>query len=395
MKNNYTCHYVYNNEIVDYRQIPPDADFLCVYVDQYDRQRFIESYVHSIFDALTVHCDFDETPEEAARRGINESALADMTEIPHRIPVRVYINPEEFRSRIALEEGQMLTTISQFMYSPLTQELQALSPDAILLEVLAEQPTGLVIKRVSLSHGKTVLSIDYPFYRLTEAGMLLEQFSFTEVSEEGETLLRNHCDQPDFDPLSTDAYIYPSGRDHYLETASPYLHRGSMLFADSDWQAIGSDDLENHELIHVLYYAEDGEGPVAVDHLKDRQLLNSEVSDVPLEHHYCVAHAYIRQLQREMHALHMEGSHYVHIHGPVMHHSSEHLVLESGQTRQHTSTFHLNGNLIVHECSILNSDGSEAQSYWLRSPTDHHIMLDKHNPNASLANSDIEEMPPT
>ena len=110
----------------------------------------------------------------------------------------------------------------------------------------------------------------------------------------------------------------------------------------------------------------------AYDYIIENALAHSEVFNIPLDLHWHVFHGYMRRLSDDIAVIstdYLHASHYIFIHSPIFYDSIDGVALEEGQYRSHMSTFHFNGNLIDHECTVYSSEHKPLKKYRMKSPT--------------------------
>ena len=352
--------------------IPQDADYECIVNDEYDEVLGVEVYQYGSLSISQSLCRMGEAAEEAARRYVQIMQQDGVLPESGSVRIRVPMGTDSIQVPFDVEDDHLVGFFELYHYDIGTQTLHRndeLSDERYQLEVGLQEPLGVIFKRAWLNADGALLLAEYPFYQLSPYGTLREEMSFKEVSELGENILVQRDQfQPDDALLSMEpVYYYPAGRDEILEPMQCIVDRSRGALVDSGGNPIDPSEMQNHEQVMQIFLSQD-DTPLSVDHLVEGQLIHSEIIDVPIEQHYFAFHAYIRQLHRELKLIHGEGAHYVYIHSPLMDYPSENIPLEQGQTRQHTSIFHFEGNVIVHECKVFDSEGNIAREYSMVAP---------------------------
>jgi hypothetical protein len=384
MEQNYTRQYIYKNQPTDVSEIPPGADFICILTDEDDQLVVAETCKSGYLELLEGLCGINETTEQAAQR-IMQVLYGDDLDLSSDIPIKIYVNDVDgFVIPFEVDEGHQVVVYERFQYLAQDRSFTSDSPFNYTVELIAGEPEGLVLKRAYLDLDRQLMAIEYPFYTVGEDQMFNQVLSFSEFSAHGEAFILNNSDKDDEFYENPD-YLYPAGKDDYLNPVNHYVRSDKVGYVDLEFQPVAPEQISDTKDILAIYFRED-DNVLAADRFNNHHWESSEVLDVPLDMHYFVFHAYIRQLHRQMILISLEptATHYVKIYSPVSDISTESIKLENGQTMQRITTFHVNGNMIAHECNVFNSDETQANQYWLSSPMDDEIIHEGFNPGWRL-----------
>lgn len=365
--------YVVNGQQVDVEDVPPEGNVECLHFDDDEELVYGEDVRNGELYAVTCVGHVDTVKEAAAQciqKAIENGAPLDLA---NGVQVFVFLDPASFELGFEIEADDATVAKAKFIVrrnfeSKLEAEQDTDEP--YVADVLSQEPILRTVKRAIYNSAKQLVGFEYPLFgpdRTT--GAPTEYYAFVEFTTLGEQEFIQRLEKDDKESLEKGAlYLLPAFNEERLLPVVPYLNYEHMMLADLNHQPIEESDIANHEKFYLFGLSEDSM-PKRVDHLCKNALTESDLYDVPLELHWHIFHAYLKQLHEHMMMISREGCNYLRIYTPPTSEPLEGIEMNTGDYRVHMNVFHLNGNFIAHECTVFDSDHTPREQYLMTSPT--------------------------
>ncbi|WP_347330588.1 hypothetical protein [Marinimicrobium locisalis] len=371
----YQVIYTVNGQPVDVSEVPPQGIVERLHLDG-ERLVYGEDVRDNQLHAITCQGPVDGL-EDAAREAITNAVNNDAPlELSDGVRVNVFFDPMEFNLQFDMQEGNTLMAKAQFIAFEGPAKNLAIQPEEhgpYVVEEVSEEPVMRVYRRAIYNSARELVCFEHPLFTLDpQIGLLSECGAFAELTPAGEQEMVQAMDEWDREALSRCAlYFLPAFSEEHLENALPYLQSEQQALLSQEGQPIAPETIQSHEAFFVIGVNSD-DTPRMVQNFSQQALAETDIYQVPVEMHWHVFHAYLKQLHETLTPIAMgdEVTHYVRVHSEGLSEALDGVEMEEGDRRIHTSVFHLSGSLVLHECWVVNDEGEPKKRYLMHSPVD-------------------------
>jgi hypothetical protein len=365
----FTKEYLFGSQIVEEKDIPEYTNYQCLYKDG-EQIAYIENYISGRLSTLQNSAPENEAAFAAEQTALNALANGAFLDFTSDVQIDIYTEVDDLDLGFELTDNQIVVVKVIFAVSYNCEGIitvRQIPTSAYEVELYEDKPPVTRTKRIVYNSSKQLMYQDYILYTFNEELNVLNPCSgFTERSTEGKKEYVSTLETDDkVSVLEGNSYILPAFRDQTFESAKALFEPEMLVVTDTEMNPLTEEDLEHHRELFQIDL--DGEQQMkSRDCTYDRQLTYSVVYGVPLSEVWPTFHAYMRSLHEKGIPIStdpLKATHYLHILGEPHYDSIGAIELEEGESRIHTVTIHLNGNLISHECEIYSTDDVLVRKY--------------------------------
>ena len=362
--------FIFNNELVIPQNIPAGAEYLCVNMANdedvvYTEVRTNQTLEKIIFDGSAFERDQLCLYANAILQHALVSAKNNEIVVSPDISMLGVLPTEELDLTVPMDKTE--TSIPMLKFPLRTTESGEWAPiETIeyLVEVHETEPFPILLRRLHFSDQKELLAIDFLQYSLNSDNMLQARGHFTEISDKGAQILLN-VDGGYDDSLMDEYACLPLCQDGDLQEVEPYIRTDYIRIDSEEGESIDPDKIGQHSNYTRVWFNDDGDVRV-VETVLNRGIVKSEIFNVPSNLHRKVLHGYLQLLHQRKDLIGPDSEEekvYVEIYTPMDEQSTIAVPLTEGQSKMHSTIFHIEGSRAIHQCLVLDANGQPAYRY--------------------------------
>jgi len=385
--------YLYNNAEIPFDQIPPNSEYICYKLNENGAAEYFEIHTGSKTTTLMSRCADENYLQRA--KAILKHAMDNGLEADHTLIIRIIIDQGKFKLDVKLVGTEQSTAIAIFKISDIQFQTQGktktvstpeIESVGFIVEIGATDPMPMNIKRLNYNSNRELLNIEYVLYSLNENLLLDTKYTFTELSELGESLVRQNNDSPKSNNKNDSKIYMPICNQQYLDEVDSYINFELVAHVDLTGNLISDEEMSNtaemyHRQFHRQWFNNDHK-------LKMNQVMmlqgiaHTDIFDVPQDKHIQTVHAYLRRIHNNKDLISLDtgqATYYVVMYEPYSTESSATVPLEAGQYKRNASIYSTlltnNGfNLVSCECIVFAEDDKLLKKYTFSRPGEQQLM---------------------
>ncbi len=347
--------YIYEGEETALENIPPEAHYACHKMDGAGETAYIELRTEGFTQRIMCYAR-DEHVQPLAEAVLSHALEtgAAYHEAEPELELGVILPRGQFELDVPVNETDMWEATA-FFSARLSEDGNSLELGELagyIVEVLSTEPLTVPSKNIIYNNKKELQTIEYLLLSVDEDQHIISRLSFFESTDPA------LVDPDEDDDAISDTRPFPVIDQAQLDEDARYVSADYVGYLDFEDRPIQLDDLVKHDNFR-RQWANADQRLIMHEIFLRKGIAQTEVLDVPQPMHRRALHAYLRKLHanKELISLDPEAaSHYVIMHEPVSHESTEAVPLESGQFKRHASIYTLRGVLVVCQCLVFAED---------------------------------------